>query len=192
MKKISGFTLLEILVALMIFAIMGVLAAASLHTIIRVHRSLKIADHNVMQLMTMMTLVRRDISEVIDRPILDDTGNVAPPFFGSDTQMEFTRTGLLNPFGVSRASNMQRIGYQLKGDKLVRLTWDSLDQAPHAQPEVLVLLDHVQSLKWQFITKNGQTSPVWPVPQHKQSLQHTNNTTAPPPLPNAVLMVMHV
>lgn len=183
-----GFTLVEILIALMIFAIMGVLAAMSLHSIIRTHEKLKMADQKLLQLQITMTLLRRDISAVVDRKIFDSHGNQDPAFFGSGgSDITFTRIGLINPFNTSRQSNMQRVGYALNGDHLVRLTWDVLDQPPGAEPKSQTLLSGVQSIEWQFIADDGATSASWP-PATGSNMQKENQSD----LPAAVLMVMHI
>lgn len=183
-----GFTLIEILVALMIFAIMGVLAAMSLHSIIRTREQLKKSDHQLLQLQIAMTLLRRDISQVIDRKIRDSNGDQEAAFLGSgSSEIVFTRTGLINPFNTAQQSNMQRVGYVLQGNNLVRLTWDVLDQPPSAQPESQVILSNVQSLQWQFITDNGSTSPSWPLTAGS-NMQKENSSD----LPKVVLLVMHL
>jgi general secretion pathway protein J len=187
MKKSRGFTLIEILVALLIFAIMGVLAALSLHSIIRSHEQLKKADHELLQLQITMTLLRRDISEVINRPIRNQDDEQEPAFLSqSGTRITFTRTGLMNPFNDSRQSNMQRVGYALEGNNLVRLTWGALDQPPKSVPESQTLLSNVASLQWQFVADNGSTSQSWP-PSTGSNMQTENS-----PLPKAVLVVMHI
>lgn len=183
-----GFTLIEILIALMIFAVMGVLAAMSLHTIIRAHEKLKKADHQLLQLQITMTLLRRDISEIIDRNIRDSDGNEESAFSGpGGSEIIFTRTGLTNPFNTNLQSNMQRVGYVLRGTNLVRLTWDVLDQPPHAQPESQVILSGVQSIAWQFIADDGSKSSSWP-PATGTNMQRESQSY----LPKAVLLLMHI
>src|SRR3990167_4596785 len=103
-----GFTLIEILVALMIFAIMGVLAAMSLQSMIRTHSVLKKADASLMQLQITMTLMRRDLIQAIDRSIVNSDGRMEAAFVATGgNQIVFTRTGLQNPFNISVQSNMQ-------------------------------------------------------------------------------------
>jgi general secretion pathway protein J len=186
MKNNRGFTLIEILVALMIFAIMGVLAAMSLHSIIRLHQKLNKTDHQLLQLQITMTLLRRDISQIINRKIRDADGAQEAAFVASDG-ITFTRTGLVNPFNANRQSNMQRISYVLQGEHLARLTWDVLDQPPKAKPESQIILSGVQSIEWQFIADNGAKSSTWP-PAVGSNMQKETQS----PLPKVVLMVMHV
>lgn len=181
MKRHSaGFTLIEILVALMIFAIMGVLAAMSLHSLLRTHEQLKKSDQTLLQLQVTMTLMRRDLMQVVDR---------SPGFLGSSGEIVFTRTGLSDPFDMSRQSNMQRVGYTIQKGGLARLTWNALNQPAKIKPESQIILPGVQSITWQFITDDGKKSSTWPLPKEKASSEIQANQSA---LPKVVLMVMHV
>ncbi|EKD91991.1 MAG: hypothetical protein ACD_29C00260G0002 [uncultured bacterium] len=187
-KNNIGFTLIEILIALMIFAIIGVMAALSLHSMIRTNNALKASDRRLMQLQIMMTLLRRDISQMIDRPILDADSTKEPAMTApGDTEIQFTRTGMVNPFAVNRESNMQRIGYFQEGDKFVRLTWNVLDRAPFTKPEKQVLLNNVQSVSWQMIAGDGHMTRIWPPAINSIMEKQSDNS----PLPLAVLMVIH-
>lgn len=186
--KTKGFTLIEILIALFIFAIMGILAAMSLKTIINTRQKLKVVDHQLLQLQITMTLMRRDLTQAIDRTVRDANGDQTPAFVApGPTEIIFTRTGLLNPLNRHQQSDMQRVGYVLQGDKLVRLTWDALDVPPGAKPESKVILSGVQSLSWQFITDKGTTSDLWP-PAEGSTMQQEMTSD----LPKVVLLVMQV
>jgi len=189
MKKNNGFTLIEILIALVIFAIVGVMAAMSLHSMIRTNHALKLADRQLMQLQITMTLLRRDTMQMINRPVMDTDGSQQPAMLApGDTQIYFTRMGFPNPFQVIQQSDLRRVGYTLQGDQLVRLTWDVLDRPPDAKPEIQVLLDHVQSLQWQFMAGDGHNTSIWP-PAFDSVMQRESDNS---PLPRSITMVMHI
>lgn len=200
MRTNKGFTLIEILVALFIFAIMGVLAAKSLQDIIRVHNHLKARDRQTMEVIMTMTLLRRDMNNAIDRPVLNADGQKSGAFLGSGNAITFTRAGILNPFDKSRQSNMMRMEYELDGDKFVRLTWSVLDAVPDTKPAKQVLLNDVSDISWQFIASNGKKASSWPMPKQnnsdaqQQDIQTQQATQIMPiaPLPKAAMMVMHL
>lgn len=187
-RKLSGFTLVEILVALMIFAIVGVLAAMSLRAMIRTHHALQKTDTQLLQLQITMYRLRQDIAQIINRPIIDSNDNIEAALVGiNENKIIFTRTGVQNPLHISAKSNMQRVSYVLEKNKLLRLTWPVLDQAPDTKPESQVLLNHVQSVQWQFLTDHHQWVSFWP-PANESNLQKENTS----PLPKAIAMVMHI
>lgn len=184
-KYIHGFTLIEILIALVIFAIVGVLAASSLHMMIREHARIQKADAQITQAEVAMTLLRRDFSEVIDRPITNNNGVQELGFFSAgNNEIDFTRTGIVNPLQLAQQSNMQRVGYVISGGQLIRLQWPSLDQAPNMQAAQKILLRGVISAEWQFVDDHGKLWNTWP-PKNVNA----ENITA---LPKAVSMVLHV
>lgn len=182
-----GFTLIEILVALMIFAVIGVVAAMSLHSVIRARERLKVADQSLLQLEMTMAYMRQDFSQIVDRKIRNRDGQQESAFLSEGNGVAFTRASLLNPFDNAREANLQRVAYRLEGKKLIRLTWDVLDQAPDSKPESKILLSDVESLSWQFITDNGRTANSWPPPTGSVMQQESHSD-----VPKAVLIVMHL
>lgn len=186
MQSKRGFTLLEILIALMIFAIIGVVAAISFHSILRTNKKLNAAEDRLSQLEMTMVLLRRDFSEVINRSIIDADGNRQAALMTGENGVVFTRTGVINPLQMAQRTNMQRVGYALNNGNLYRLTWLQLNPPPRTVPEKQLLLKHVQSIQWQFLLENGRTASTWPV---NISSQGQPLSLA---LPKAVLMVMHV
>lgn len=182
MKKYTGFTLLEILIALVIFAVLGVLTALSLHRTIKNKQALNRQDKRIVQLQLAMTLIRRDLLQAIDRPIINKGNQNVRAFQGSNTTVSFTRTGLLNPFNHSRRTDMQRVRYHLSGRTLQRLTWTVLDQAPSSKPATQTILTGIKSLAWTFVSHKNQLSANWPQLEQQDMI----------PLPKAVLLKMQL
>lgn len=181
MRQQPGFTLIEIMIALVIFAILGVLAAMSLHQTIQNDQALNVRDKRLTQLQLAITLIRRDVLQAIDRPIINAHNEKSAAMVGGGASLELTRTGLFNPLSVSERTDMQRIGYRLSQGILERLTWTALDQPPKATPEAMSLIDNVESLTWSFVDANNKTVDHWP--SGKQNA---------PSLPKAVLLKIQV
>lgn len=179
--KHSGFTLLEILIALIIFAIIGVVAAMSLHDMLNAHKKIDMQENRLSQLAITMVMMRRDIAEIINRPVFDVLGHRQAAVTTNQLQggLVFTRTGIVNPLQLSQRSTMQRVGYVLQDNKLYRFTWPRLDMPPRGRPMKKQLLAGVSTLQWQFVSLAGKTANVWPI-------------GAISTLPKAILMVMRV
>lgn len=184
-KSAAGFTLLEILIALVIFAIIGILTTLSLHRIIGNNKALNKQDQRVMQLQMAITLIRRDLLQALNRPIIDSSGNQSVAFSGSGSELSFTRAGLVNPLGFARRSDMQRISYNLSDTALVRSTWTVLDQPAGAKPQRKKLIDHVNMLSWSFVDSENKKHDSWPPSSE-------GNQQAISPLPKAVLLTMSI
>lgn len=185
MRKNSGFTLIEILIALMIFAIIGVIAARSLQSIIQLHHQIKQENQKITRLMLGMTLIRRDIENAIYQQVREGDASNESAFIGEKQHLTFLRTGLINPLGITQKSSLETVTFFLEGDTLVRLS-ENFNATKTAQPMKQILFDQVQSVHWQYIASNGKISAVWPMPKQKNTLQ----TIPPDPLPRVVLMVI--
>lgn len=168
LQQPRGFTLLEILLALFIFAILATLVTGALRTVIQAHNRNEQAAAQLQQLQFAMTLMQNDLQQMIDRPVLDVSGNPMPAFSANTASnndaLEFTRAGLINPYALAQRSTLQRVAYHLQGNTLVRETWDVLDRVNTTQPVQRPLLTGVTSLKFRFMGLQNQFYDNWPPP----------------------------
>jgi general secretion pathway protein J len=171
MKKIphqNGFTLLEIMMALFIFAILATLVTGVLRTVIQAHARNDLAAQQLQDLQVALTLLQSDMQQMIDRPVLDRSGNALPSLIANTASnansLEFTRSGFVNPLATDRRSTLQRVAYHLDGNNLVRETWMVLDRANTTQSAKNTLLSGVKSLKFRFMGLQNQFYDYWPTP----------------------------
>jgi general secretion pathway protein J len=158
----KGFTLIEIIVALFIFAILGTIAAIGLRAVIRTHKHLEKVDKNISQLEIAMTLMRRDLTQMTDRAITNTSGEELPALMViNNHHIEFTTGGYANPFAASKRGTLQRVAYQLKNNKLVRLTWSAIDRPAHIEPSRRVMLNGVTHMNLSFFDNQKQIINVW-------------------------------
>lgn len=160
--RIRGFTLLEILIALAIFAIVAVSSALVLRSVLETSHHLKVSDQRLTEVMTAVTIMRRDITQMLVRPVKDTSGGLLPALLTPNrTQFEFTRAGYTNPLQMSARSTLQRVAYSLKQQTLYRTTWPVLDRAPHTKPSNRVLLKRVRSIGLRFVNAKGEWVEAW-------------------------------
>lgn len=159
-----AFTLLEVLVAMAIFAIIGLGANEMLRTIIHTHNRARQITDMFNQLSMAFVVMGRDVSEIVPREVRDENGQyLAPLMVGTGNYaMQFTRTGWNDPAGLPR-SDMQRVAYQLT-DKgvLQRVIWLALDRAPDSKPIVQTLLTGVTDFSVSLVKKDGTSTTQWP------------------------------
>lgn len=164
MRKTStgGFTLLELLVALTIFAIMALMSYVGMRSLLQTQQQWSVKADRWQAVMQTVVVVRRDVSQMILRPIMDTSGGQMPAMVlrGVD-DIEFTRTGFVNPLALAPRSQLQRVRYQLKDQQLIRWTWPVVDRAPGTRPIKRVLLSGVASFQLHYINQAGQWMPTW-------------------------------
>lgn len=177
----AGFTLIEILVALFILAIMGTMATVALRRII-LAKTIETTHVQAMEALELaVARLRLDISQMIDRPIRDVSGEPLASVSGTATGLSFTRTGNINPLGQQRISHLQRIHYE-GGAELTRTTWDALDPVKNTKENEAVLLKTVSGWHITYYDTTLKASSTWPVKRD----QPANMKDEPDPLPTAI------
>lgn len=164
MRRARGFTLIEILVAVVVLAIMAVTAYTGLDALIRTREHDQQAMKGFKQLQLAMVTMTRDLEQAVARPIRHASGDVAAGMIGANKnvpELVFTRSGRPNPLQEPR-SGVERIAYGIDGGDLVRYSYPILDRTVEPTPERRVLLKHVTSLQVSFMDQFGQVSPTWP------------------------------
>ena len=179
-RKEKGFTLLEVLIAITITAIVGAGAAQLLRSIIDSEETIRRKADQLAQYQRMSLIMTRDFSQITNRSIRDEFGD-SPEFSNAvvgpqdDFVVVFTRKGwVLNPFSETKRSESQRVAYELReldsddceparkrlGDReeylgscLLRRYWTVLDPSSDSAPLTQVVLDEVEELSARFLGK---------------------------------------
>ena len=159
-----GFTLLELLIAIAIFALLGLATYRMLDSVLRADAVTREHERQLRELTRALSAFERDLRQVAVRPIRDGFGDAQPALHGDlvdATALELTRAGWRNPLGQSRAQ-LQRVRWQLSGEQWQRRYWRVLDRALDSQPQVQRALDGVTRLSLRYLDKDGQWLTGWP------------------------------
>lgn len=162
----GAYTLIEIMIALFIFSVVSVIVVMSLQNILRVRATLQEKSAALAQLQKAMTIVSRDIEQIIDRPIRNESGRREFAFWGqedgSQQTLTFTRAGWVNPGDSANRSTLQRVRYRFDKGQLLRATWSSLDRRENEMPSEKPLLSEIESIRWRYIDKENKSYTLWP------------------------------
>lgn len=167
----AGFTLLELLVAIAIFAVVALLAYGGLATVLDAREDTAAGAARLRSLQQTMLMLQRDLDQFTPRGIRDEYGDHKPALHGGGDWMEFTRGGWSNPAQQPR-SQLQRVAYALREQRLIRAHWQVLDRAQDSAPFEADLLDQVRFLRVRFLDTKGEWQNTWP-PLNAQNAQET-------------------
>ena len=167
--RAAGFTLLEVLVAVGIFALFSAMAYGSLLRILDTRDRLETEREYWRGMSLSLMLIEEDLAQARSRTVRGADGLVRPAFLGQpvdsralgEPSLEFTRGGQM-VLGDGARSDMQRVGYQLREGTLSRLVWPALDQPLVSEPRAAPLLEQVEELRVRFYAQPGGWVNSWP------------------------------
>ena len=168
-----GFTLIEMLVAVLIFALISVGAYSTLDAAQDAQETMRVRGERFIQLQKAITMLSRDYRQLSFRRARDQYGERTPIVRGAgDSEkdeifIEFTRSGWRNPAQLPR-STLEHVIYRFEDGQLIRYSFLLLDQAQTSTPVRRVLIDGVLSMKIEFLKSAGQGLPdqwakEWPI-----------------------------
>ena len=186
--RFRGFTLLEILVAVAVFAMFSVLAYGGLMQLLDSQQHLNRERAYWHHLARGMQRIADDLAHARARSVRDIDGTILPAFIGRPTDtralappvMEFTRGGLYVLNDATRA-DIQRVAYRVVDGQLLRLTWPVLDRSPTTKPYETVVFEGVDEFKVRFYGNTNNWVEQWPA----------GNTADVPPRGVEITLTLH-
>lgn len=173
----SGFTLVEVLVAISIFGILATFAYATLAQTILSAEMLGERMDRLQAVQKAVRVISTDFQQLSPRPIRNDFGDTVSPALISDARsgnlLEMTHGGWSNPARLPRGTQ-QRSAYRLESGELIRYHWPVLDRTMSAEVFETKLLDGVNEMIIRYLEPDGQWIDHWP-PRDLNSAEGTNN-----------------
>jgi general secretion pathway protein J len=166
MTRESGFTLVEVLVATFIMAILSAMGAALISDTLRTRETLESAMSDVQDLELARAILKRDLAQLVARRARGEYGLKAPGQFegGNDPSgerlMAFVRNGHEVPGLAGRRSRLQHVTYLLRDGSLIRATRAHVDAVPDMVVRERVLMTGLAELRPRFLGNAGW-SDVW-------------------------------
>lgn len=172
----AGLTLIELVVAIALLALISSMAYRGLDSMTRSsERSLAVGEH-WQRVALFFERFASDVAQPTQRPVraAADNAPLVPEWWGrlpdnvvatdpSAAQLEFTRKS-------APGRDEVRMGYRLREGKLELLLWPSLDRAPSTLPTVYVLLEGVSNLHFRYLDSTGTWQESWPASGIKDAL----------------------
>jgi general secretion pathway protein J len=164
--RAAGFTLVELLVAIFIFAIVSAIAMGGYNELVK---QSDIASDGAARTRAVQSAVQRlvlDFTSLEPRPVREPLGDSVEPALRSDARSseqiaELTHSGWSNPAGQPR-STLQRVSYRLEDKKLMREYWVVLDRTLTGEPQRAELIDRVDKVALRFLDTNRSWHEQWP------------------------------
>ncbi|GAB2687913.1 type II secretion system minor pseudopilin GspJ [Aliiglaciecola aliphaticivorans] len=162
-NKQQGFTLIEIMIAVAIFTLIGIASTSVMTAVID---SDELSENRFEKLQTLqraMLTIERDMLQAVPRAVRIDGQENTQVMRGEKNLLEseadgiaFVRTGWQNPQLMLQRSTLQSVAYRLQEGKLERLFGNYVDNVVGFEPKVRVLLNNVEDFEIQFLLNAGE------------------------------------
>ena len=164
----NGFTLVELLVAILIFGILSMLAYGGLDSVIKSRDRTEAELFRLRQIQITFSQLQRDVEQLTARDGHDALGGKLARLSAGQTGdldllLQYTRTGFSNPAEQTR-SNLQRVAWRLEDHKLYRMSWPFVDRAFDDQATSTMMIDRLRDVKVRFLDDKNEWHDLWPLP----------------------------
>lgn len=165
----GGFTLVELLVAVLVFGLLaasayGGLTALSAVAGVQHERSDTFAD-----LQRAVATLDSDLRQLVSRRGRDRNGRPLPVLGADAHTLLGRRAGRVNPADLPR-SQLQQFEWRLEQSVLVRRSWPEVNSSPDSAPSGRTAFEAVIDIEFRFRDSSGTWHRQWPASSPPQLL----------------------
>jgi len=166
--KKTGFTLLEVIIAIALFSMISLSSFTIFNTVIKSDESSKTRTARINELQRGFLLIERDLLQIAKRsvrlngeaPTNDFLHTDSNSFSNSENTLAFVRHGWTNPGLMLPRSSMQSVAYQLNEETFERLHFNFVDAVQGQEPKVRKLISNVEALSFEFFYDDEWQSKI--------------------------------
>lgn len=156
-----GFTLVEVLIAVSVFAILAGSVYVALSALTDAAYVQRERSDELAELQLSLARLEADLRQLASRPIRTDDGGLQPALLGERDRIEATRAGWGNPQG-HRRSQLQRFAWSVADEELVRRAWPVTDRATGSGAQDEAVLATVREFRLEYRSQDGRWLEQWP------------------------------
>jgi general secretion pathway protein J len=160
-KAAAGFTLIEVLLAISIFAMISLASFSIFDGVLKSDEYSQQHMKRLTEVQRAWILIERDFLQIAQRSMRVDGEEPLEGFIhtdvdalqSSDQAIAFVRNGWTNPGLLIPRSDVQSVAYRLYDNQLQRLHYNFVDAIVGEEPKIRPLINGVTALKFEYFYK---------------------------------------
>jgi general secretion pathway protein J len=169
MYKKNGFTLIELMIAIMIFAIISLISYRIIISLLTTKEVVNNSQNKWGEVAQVINKINNSIKNAIPLTIRDEYGVIKPAIEGKnkvenkyDSQIEITISGSIGDT-IYGSNPPRRVGFRYINNKLYLVSWPVLNRVITTTPRLDVLLNNVKIFKVEYYYPNKEWRDNWPL-----------------------------
>lgn len=166
--KSHGFTLIELMVAIFIFAIIAIISYRTLSSLVSTQQIVTSTQDKWSGIGNAVSWLTSSWNRSIPLVVRDENGSLLPAVLGKDklsgnfdAQLELTLSGYIRD-PIYGSTPPKRLGFRYINGQLFLVTWPVLNRVVTTQPQLDLLMDNVASFQQSFLYPDKQWRDEWP------------------------------
>ncbi len=163
--KTAGFTLLEVLLALMIFSSLSMAANQVFSNVLRSDAQMKDVGAALKDLQKTIIVLDSDFRQILARQYRNSGINadeklieIEENLLDSEAQgIRFVRGGWINPQQLFPRSEIVKVGYRIRDEKLERIRWLYPDDSPSMEPAEMTVMQGIEDIEFEVLKGSSWT-----------------------------------
>ena len=173
----KGFTLVELLIAISIFAFISVITFNGINSAIKTREVISKSRLREAEIEKAVAILTDDLIHLAPRPVRGASNKLFPAYSYNNPDdgasgafvnqrnypLEFTRAGVPQ-IGLAYEHGLQRIAYDYNREtqQLIRIVWPVLDTNRFSEPRIYPILSDVSSISFRQIDDQLKEHSAWP------------------------------
>ncbi|GHG03928.1 type II secretion system protein J [Thalassotalea marina] len=158
----SGFTLIEVLLATAIFAVISLASFSVLDGVIKTKDGVESKQAQLNEIQRAWLIIERDLLQIAWRSMRVEGESPSTNYLyasqdsydDSDQWLSFVRAGWSNPNLVLPRSDLQAVAYRIKEENFQRLHFNFVDAVVGEEPKIRELIKGVEQMQVQYYVDN--------------------------------------
>lgn len=169
-KRARGFSLVELLVAVAVLAVLASVSFRGLNSVLDAETGVAAETRRWNDLAIVTSHLGHDLSLAVARPVRDGSDGDRPALSvreasgaaGVDAGAQLVLTRLGDAEGQSATGELRRVAWRLREGTLEYLVWPAVDTATGTRPAVNAVLENVAEFQVRALGDDGLWHGVWP------------------------------